>query len=290
VSFLAAGIVLLTGLLTWLLRGDSTPEPAPPPADDLVATQSLVGSEDAIASANAALESDKEPVGDLIQTALEEQTSEDKPAAAEAAAAEAAAAEEAQKAAAEAAAAEEARKAAAEAAAAEEARKAAAEAAAAEEARKAAKETTEPPSQPTSIDRYGVPTPMSAIPRNLPPGDSIAKKQANETAFTFPGSFTHNNNAMAVTNRARLNTIVEALQSNNKAIRIVGHTDSSGSATGNLRLGWLRAHSVKKLLVHMGISASRILVQSAGITQPIASNATAEGQAENRRVVILLTQ
>ncbi len=117
----------------------------------------------------------------------------------------------------------------------------------------------------------------------------MASKASNETAYTFPGSFTHNNNAMKVTDRGRLNTIVEQLSRSDSAIRIVGHTDSSGSATGNLRLGWLRAQSVKKLLIHLGVAESRIQVQSAGITQPIASNDSEEGRATNRRVVILLT-
>jgi outer membrane protein OmpA-like peptidoglycan-associated protein len=128
---------------------------------------------------------------------------------------------------------------------------------------------------------------MSAIPGNLPDGISVAAKGANETAYNFPGSFTHNNNAMRVSDRARLNTIVSELKKHSGSIRVVGHTDSSGSARGNLRLGWLRAQSVKKLLVHMGIGAARIQVQSAGPTQPTTSNDTPEGRETNRRVVIL---
>ncbi|MEC7242663.1 MAG: OmpA family protein, partial [Myxococcota bacterium] len=144
-------------------------------------------------------------------------------------------------------------------------------------------------SAPTSADQYGVPTPMSAIPSRLPAGETVERKRDDETAYTFPGSFTHNNNAMRVTNRTRLNTIVDQLNRADGAIRVVGHTASSGSPTGNLRLGWLRAQSVKKLLVHLGVSEDRIRVQSAGITQPIASNDTEDGRATNRRVVILLT-
>ena len=132
-----------------------------------------------------------------------------------------------------------------------------------------------------------MPTPMSAIPSSLPEGSSVAPKGANETAYNFPGSFTHNNNAMRVLDRTRLNTIVAELNKRSGKIRVVGHTDSSGSASGNLRLGWLRAQSVKKLLVHMGIDASRIQVQSAGPTQPTTSNDTPEGRETNRRVVIL---
>ena len=139
----------------------------------------------------------------------------------------------------------------------------------------------------TSTSQFGVPTPMSAIPANLPAGASVAPKGTSETAYNFPGNFTHNNNAMRVSDRSRLNTIVTELNKHSGPIRVVGHTDNSGSSNGNLRLGWLRAQSVKKLLVHMGIESARIQVQSAGITQPAYSNETPDGREKNRRVVIL---
>jgi outer membrane protein OmpA-like peptidoglycan-associated protein len=166
-----------------------------------------------------------------------------------------------------------------------EAAKAKTEAKKAEEAAKAAAGAV-PPTK-TSASQYGVPIPLSAIPANLPAGSTVAPKGASESAYNFPGSFTPNNNAMRVSNRSHLNGIVTELNKHAGPIRIVGHTDSSGSANGNLRLGWLRAQSVKKLLVHLGIDAARIQVQSAGITQPTHSNDTADGREKNRRVVIL---
>jgi OOP family OmpA-OmpF porin len=67
---------------------------------------------------------------------------------------------------------------------------------------------------------------------------------------------------------------------------VVGHTDSVGSDAFNMGLGQRRASSVKEALVSRGVSASQLQTSSMGERQPIATNATAEGRAENRRVEI----
>lgn len=63
-----------------------------------------------------------------------------------------------------------------------------------------------------------------------------------------------------------------------------GHTDSVGSEQYNQRLSLRRAEAVKDYLVRNGIDASRIRVEGRGESNPVASNATAEGRAQNRRV------
>ncbi len=63
-----------------------------------------------------------------------------------------------------------------------------------------------------------------------------------------------------------------------------GHTDSVGSEQYNQRLSLRRAEAVKDYLVRNGIEASRIRVEGRGESDPVASNATAEGRAQNRRV------
>jgi OOP family OmpA-OmpF porin len=67
---------------------------------------------------------------------------------------------------------------------------------------------------------------------------------------------------------------------------VVGHTDSVGSDAYNMDLGQRRADSVKEALVSRGVPASQLRTSSMGKRQPIATNATAEGRAENRRVEI----
>jgi OmpA-OmpF porin, OOP family len=69
---------------------------------------------------------------------------------------------------------------------------------------------------------------------------------------------------------------------------VVGHTDSKGSAKYNIKLGQKRADAVKRWFVKQGIDAKRISASSRGESQPIASNSTKKGRAENRRAVITI--
>lgn len=71
-------------------------------------------------------------------------------------------------------------------------------------------------------------------------------------------------------------------------VLIVGHTDSIGSEAYNLRLSQRRAQAVRDYLVKHGISAARLKVKGMGESQPVASNDTAEGRAQNRRVELLV--
>lgn len=67
-------------------------------------------------------------------------------------------------------------------------------------------------------------------------------------------------------------------------IEIQGHTDNVGSAATNLKLSGARAKSVAAYIVSNGIPSSRILSKGYGLTKPVASNKTAVGRAQNRRV------
>ena len=73
-------------------------------------------------------------------------------------------------------------------------------------------------------------------------------------------------------------------QSPQLRILIEGHTDSVGDEGANLRLSTRRAEAVKAHLVGRGIDPERLEVRGFGETRPIASNETAEGRAENRRI------
>jgi OOP family OmpA-OmpF porin len=69
-------------------------------------------------------------------------------------------------------------------------------------------------------------------------------------------------------------------------IDIIGHTDSIGPAEYNMDLSVRRAESVRDYLVSEGVDAGIIDVSGEGETNPIASNDTAEGRAQNRRVEV----
>jgi outer membrane protein OmpA-like peptidoglycan-associated protein len=66
-------------------------------------------------------------------------------------------------------------------------------------------------------------------------------------------------------------------------IQINGHTDNVGKPADNLKLSNDRAQSVVKYLVTKGIDIKRLSFKGFGAVQPIASNTTEEGKAQNRR-------
>lgn len=73
-------------------------------------------------------------------------------------------------------------------------------------------------------------------------------------------------------------------------IRIIGHTDSTGSDAVNNPLSIERAASTRDYLVARGVAVSRISIDGRGSREPVASNDTAEGRAKNRRVEIFVAE
>lgn len=71
-----------------------------------------------------------------------------------------------------------------------------------------------------------------------------------------------------------------------EVIIAVGNTDSVGSDAYNMALGQRRAQSVKAYLISKGVDGGRIYTESKGKSNPVATNATAEGRAKNRRTDI----
>ncbi len=72
-----------------------------------------------------------------------------------------------------------------------------------------------------------------------------------------------------------------------EVVIIVGYTDSVGTDAYNIALGQRRANAVKSFLTNAGgVEATRVYTESKGKADPVASNATAEGRAKNRRAVI----
>jgi len=73
-------------------------------------------------------------------------------------------------------------------------------------------------------------------------------------------------------------------------VRVEGHTDSDGGDAYNLRLSELRAATVSAYLQDQNVPASNIQSKGFGETNPIASNATADGKAKNRRIDFIVTR
>lgn len=86
-----------------------------------------------------------------------------------------------------------------------------------------------------------------------------------------------------------LNQLLKFLQDNPQLIiEIGGHTDDVGSDEYNLNLSQKRADAVKDYLVQKGISENRLVAKGYGKSKPIASNATEEGRAQNRRTEFMI--
>lgn len=71
-------------------------------------------------------------------------------------------------------------------------------------------------------------------------------------------------------------------------VQVVGHTDNTGVAASNMKLGQGRADFAKDYLVRNGILSSNVEATSKGQTQPIADNNTEEGRTKNRRTIITI--
>ncbi|HET7312835.1 OmpA family protein [Salinisphaera sp.] len=85
------------------------------------------------------------------------------------------------------------------------------------------------------------------------------------------------------------NSIANVLKDYDKtAIHVVGFTDSTGTEQHNLELSQERAEAVARFLESRGVNSQRVLTWARGESQPVASNATAEGRARNRRVAIVI--
>ena len=90
--------------------------------------------------------------------------------------------------------------------------------------------------------------------------------------------------------QASLTALADRLKSENKNVyvEIQGHTDSVGPANYNDHLGQQRAEAVRKYLSRQGFALNRMATISYGEETPVADNATRDGRAQNRRVVLVV--
>jgi len=88
-----------------------------------------------------------------------------------------------------------------------------------------------------------------------------------------------------------LHKFVEYVNYNDYEVVIEGHTDSKGTNAYNMALGMRRAQSVKAKLLEFGMDPGRIVgTVSKGEEEPVATNTTDEGRAQNRRIEFKLSR
>lgn len=102
--------------------------------------------------------------------------------------------------------------------------------------------------------------------------------------------FATNKTTVLPESEGSLNSLASFLRDNpTVTIRITGHTDAIGSDDANMRLSVGRAKAVRADLIARGVDADRIEFDGKGETEPIATNDTEEGRAQNRRVEFEIT-
>ncbi|MGQ7246240.1 OmpA family protein [Halomonas sp. V046] len=118
------------------------------------------------------------------------------------------------------------------------------------------------------------------------------ERQGDNIVLNMPSSVTFGFDSSELTGSATsaLNDVANVLtQYPETRVNIAGHTDSTGEAGYNQQLSERRAQAVGSFLGGRGVASSRLVVSGYGENQPIASNNTEAGRAENRRVEITLT-
>ncbi len=120
-------------------------------------------------------------------------------------------------------------------------------------------------------------------------GALVAKAVVTQTKVTLQADtlFDFDKSALKPEGKAALDQVAAGIKGVKLEVVIaVGNTDSVGTDAYNLALGQRRAESVKAYLVSKGVPADRIYTESKGKSNPVATNATAEGRSLNRRVDI----
>ncbi|MBD8655143.1 OmpA family protein [Oxalobacteraceae sp. CFBP 13730] len=116
---------------------------------------------------------------------------------------------------------------------------------------------------------------------------SAPQPVSEKVSFAAEALFDFDRAVVKPEGKAGLDELMSKLQGMDTEVMIaVGHTDSVGSDAYNQALSLRRADAVKAYLVSKGLDQARLYTEGKGETQPVADNATAEGRAKNRRVVI----
>lgn len=124
-------------------------------------------------------------------------------------------------------------------------------------------------------------------------GIAVSQTPNNELKLEIPSDLSFDTGKADIRDALHpvLDRFAETLRANpGTSVRIVGHTDSTGSDAINDPLSMRRAQSVQGQLASRGIDRARLSVEGAGSRQPVAGNDSAAGRAKNRRVDIFVVQ
>ncbi len=124
-------------------------------------------------------------------------------------------------------------------------------------------------------------------------GVDVTQTADNQLKLNIPSDISFDINSAVIKPNLRpiLDQFAQGLSNQpNTEIRIVGHTDSTGSDAINNPLSINRAASARNYLVSRGVSSQRIQIDGRGSYEPIADNYTEAGRAKNRRIEMFLAE
>ena len=120
-------------------------------------------------------------------------------------------------------------------------------------------------------------------------GVTVDRDQSGNINLVMPGNITFATNSTLINSSFNntLNKLASTMvEYDQNTISVMGFTDNVGNANYNQDLSQRRAQAVKNYLVSRGVASNRINTYGYGEADPIASNATEQGRAQNRRVEI----
>ena len=124
-------------------------------------------------------------------------------------------------------------------------------------------------------------------------GVSVTQTQDNQLKLQIPSDVSFDTGRSDIKSNLRpiLDQFASGLSNQpNTEVRIIGHTDNVGSDAINEPLSLQRAQSTRDYLAAHGVNPSRVRIDGRGEREPIATNATVDGRAQNRRVEIFLAE
>ena len=135
----------------------------------------------------------------------------------------------------------------------------------------------------TDTDKDGVINSEDKCPTT--PKNTVVTKDGCMKVINLHVNFDYDKYDVKSNEMAKIMKVIEFMIANPDYVVILdGHTDARGTQEYNYALGLKRAKAVENILVGKGISLDKIMIKSLGEEQPIASNETEEGRAQNRRV------
>ena len=146
------------------------------------------------------------------------------------------------------------------------------------------------PLPPVAVAQAPAPAPaVVPAPAPVPPAPVVVAAPAPVLTMTLQAGtlFDFDKSVLKPAGKAALDGLVtDMTKVNVETVIAVGHTDAIGTDAYNRSLSLRRVEAVKAYLVSKGVPADRIKTEGKGESQPVASNQTREGRAQNRRVEI----